>query len=255
MRSLTGAAALLIALCSTLAVAQADQRATVDARTSCAMSTLAHPCASQRIAGGRLAVLAARIARALPADPDASLVPAFTVPDQTVAAGSLTLHARPAMVTPSYVNVPIEVDVDGRQDRIVYVGYRVVRYVQTAVAAHDLAQGSVLGPSDLTMARVAYTGRRSNGTAVLVGRRISISYTAGQPISIDQTQVDQIVKPGSTVILIVRDGGVSLVADVVARNGGGLGEQVTVYNASTNKTLSGTVVGPNRVELDLEGAT
>ena len=227
----------MIALCSTLAVAQADQRAT------------------QRIAGGRLAVLAARIARALPADPDASLVPAFTVPDQTVAAGSLTLLARPAMVTPSYINVPIEVDVDGHQDRIVFVGYRVVQYVQTAVAAHDLAPGSVLAARDLTMARVAFTGRRSNGTAVLVGRRIATSYTAGQPISIDQTQVDQIVKPGASVILIVRDGAVSLVADVVARNGGGLGDQVTVYNASTNKTLSGTVVGPNRVELDLQGAT
>ena len=170
MRSLTGAVALLIALCTTLAVAQADQRAT------------------QRIAGGRLAVLAARIARALPADPDASLVPAFTVPDQTVAAGSLTLRARPAVVTPSYVNVPIEVDVDGRQDRIVFVGYRVVQYVQTAVAAHDLAPGSVLAASDLTMARVAFTGHRSNGTAVLVGRRISMSYTAGAPICLRESR-------------------------------------------------------------------
>jgi len=237
MRSLIGAVAMLVSLCATFTVARADGPAT------------------QRIAGGRFAALAARVANALPADPDASLVAAFTVPDQTVAAGSLKLLARAAVVTPSYVNVPVEVDVDGRQDRIVYVGYRVVQYVQTAVAARDLPPGSVLAASDLKMARVAFTGHRSNGTAVLVGRRIAASYVAGQPISIDQTQVDQIVKPGSTVILIVRDGGVSLVADVVARNGGGLGDQVTVYNAATNKTLSGTVVGPNRVELDLQGAT
>jgi flagella basal body P-ring formation protein FlgA len=236
MRSLTGAVATLLALCAVVSTAQADQRAT------------------QRIAGGRFAVLAARVARALPADPDAALVAAFTVPDQTVAAGSVALVVRPAMVTPSYVNVPIEVDVNGRQDRVIFVGYRVVHYVETAVAAHDLAPGSVLVASDLKMARVPYLGHNANGVDVLVGRHIASSFTQGQAISIDQTQTNQIVKPGASVVMIVRDGGVVLVADVVARNGGGLGDQVTVYNASTNKTLSGTVVGPDRVELDLLGA-
>ncbi len=237
MRSLTGAVALLLSLCSIVSIAQADQRAT------------------QRIAGGRFAVIAARIAHALPADPDASLVPAFTVPDQTLAAGSLALVAHAAVVTPTYINVPIEVDLNGRQDRIVFVGYRVVQYVQTAVAAHDLAPGSVLAAGDLKLARVPFYGRHASGTDVLVGRRIASAFMQGQPIYVEQTQVDQIVKPGSTVILVIRDGDVSLVADVVARNGGGLGDQVTVYSASTNKTLSGTVVGPNRVELDIQGAT
>ena len=236
MRSLAGAVALFVTL-SAVSTASADVRAT------------------QRIAGGRLAAVAARVARALPADPDAALEPAFTVPDQTVAGGSLTLVAGNAVVTPSYVNVPIDVDVNGVRDRIVYVGYRVVHYMQTAVAAHDLAPGSVLAPDDLAMARVPFTGRHANGTTVLVGRRVASAFTQGQPIAIEQTQVDQIVKPGASVVLIVRDGGVSLVADVVARTGGGLGEQVTVYNAATNKVLSGTVIGPNRVELDLQGAT
>jgi flagella basal body P-ring formation protein FlgA len=44
-----------------------------------------------------------------------------------------------------------------------------------------------------------------------------------------------------------------LTADVVARTGGGLGDSVTVYNAETNKLLSGTVTGPDRVELVLPG--
>ena len=49
----------------------------------------------------------------------------------------------------------------------------------------------------------------------------------------------------------MRDGPVSLTADVIARTGGGLGESVTVYNEQTNRILSGTVTGPNRVELTL----
>ena len=61
------------------------------------------------------------------------------------------------------------------------------------------------------------------------------------------------MRSGSGVILIVRDGPVALTADVIARTDGGLGDEVTVYNAKTNKVLSGTVTGPNRVELQLPG--
>ena len=57
------------------------------------------------------------------------------------------------------------------------------------------------------------------------------------------------------MVLIVHDDGVSVVADVVARTGGGLGDQVSIYNPQTNKTLSGTVIGPDRVELNLSGDT
>lgn len=235
MRSLTGAVALVLAFAAAAAASSADGRAT------------------QRIAGGRLAAVAAHVANALPADPDASLAPAFTVPDQTVAAGSLSLRAHAAIVSPSYVNVPVEVDVDGRQDRIVYVGYRVVRYVRTAVAARDLVPGTVLGRGDLAMARVPFVGHRANGTDFLIGRRVPFAIEKGQPVYIEQTQADQIVKPGSTVILVLRDGAVALVASVVARTGGALGDEVTVYNPSTEKTLSGTVTGPDRVELDIEG--
>jgi len=61
------------------------------------------------------------------------------------------------------------------------------------------------------------------------------------------------VKAGSGAIFVVHDGPVALTADVIARTGGGLGESVTVYNAQTNRILSGTVTGPDRVELVLPG--
>ena len=181
----------------------------------------------------------------------AGVIPAG-MPDQLVGAGAVVLVAQAPLVTPSFVNVPIAIDLDGRIARVVYVGYRIERFVQTAVAAHDLAPGSRLDAGDVTIARVPFSGHFSNGTNVLVGRRILGEITAGQPVYLDRTQTDQIVKPGATVIMIVRDGGVSLVADVVARTGGGLGDQVSVYNASTNKMLSGTVIGPDRVELNID---
>jgi flagella basal body P-ring formation protein FlgA len=75
----------------------------------------------------------------------------------------------------------------------------------------------------------------------------------GSEISVEQTAIVDLVKSGAGVILVIHDGPVALTADVVARTDGGLGETVTVYNAKTNKILSGTVTGPDRVELDLPG--
>ncbi len=100
-----------------------------------------------------------------------------------------------------------------------------------------------------------FTGQRTNGTEVLVGRRIIAAIRAGAPVTIESTRVDQIVKAGNTVTLIVDNNGVRVAADVVARTSGGLGDEVSLYNPQTNKVLSGTVVGPDRVELNLSGGT
>ncbi len=208
----------------------------------------------QHISGKRFEALAKPALAGLSFHGDVSLIPAFPIPDQTVPAGSLMLVRGSALVNPSYVNVPIEIDVNGHFVREVFVGYRVQKYVYTAVAAHDLVPGTVLSSSDVKMARVPFDGQRINGTRALIGRRVLSATRAGQAIPIESTQVNQIVKAGSTIVMIVQDGGVSVVADVVARSSGGLGDEISVYNPQTQKTLSGTVVGPDRVELDLSGA-
>jgi len=212
--------------------------------------------ASQRISGKQFETLAkhAIAGIALGGGCDCALVQAAPIRDQIVSAGSATLQVESPLATPSYVNVPIDIDVDGSFIRTVFVGYRVQGYVRTAVAAHDLVAGTVIAADDVTMARVTSTGRLANGTQVLLGRKILIPFRKGQPLYIEETQTNMIVKPGSSVVLIVLDGGVSVVAEAVARTGGGLGDEVTVYNPSTNKTLSGTVVGPDRVQLDIMGA-
>ena len=207
----------------------------------------------QRVSGARLAALADRVVHGIHVGADATIVPAFTVADQLLQTGRLSLTVGSALVNPSYINVPIELDVNGHFVRTIFVGFRVQRWVDTAVAARDLVPGTLLTAKDLRVARVPFQGQQTNGTRVLVGRRILSAFRAGQEVAIEQTQVNEIVKPGASVVMIVHDGGVSVVADVVARNGGGLGDQISVFNPQTNKTLSGTIVGPDRVELNLGG--
>ncbi|GAC1659815.1 MAG: hypothetical protein NVS9B12_13880 [Vulcanimicrobiaceae bacterium] len=225
----------------------------------CALGGLAVPAPAsahgpaQTISGRTITALADAAVRTMHFDKDHSVMNAFIVPDQAMPAGHVAMHVEAPLVTPSYINVPVRIDLDGKFSRAVYVGYRVQEYVEQAVAAHDIAPGSVVQEGDVKMARVPFVGRPPNGTDVLVGRRIVAAYVKGQSIFIESTNTDQIVKAGSTVIMTVRDGGVALTADVIARTSGGLGDQVIVYNPLTNKQLSGTVTGPGRVELELPG--
>lgn len=210
--------------------------------------------ALQRVSGESIARTAAQEVAAIAHDPNRELVAVASIPDQVVAAGRVTLRAESPMSSAAFYDVPVQIAIDGRVDRTVLVGYRVQRYVTSAVAAHDLVPGTVLTADDVTMARVPDTGVPANGTDALVGRQVGEAFSKGERISIAQTSVDQIVKAGSTVMLVVRDNGVAVTADVLAQTGGGMGDQVFVYNRLTHKALSGTVTGPGTVELDISGA-
>lgn len=232
MRSLIAAAAVVLALAPLGALAQGPV---------------------VRVSGQRIAQAASREIATMTHDADHQYVASSVIPDQLVSGEHVALHVQSPIGTPSFVNVPVAIDVDGKLDRTIYVGYRMQEYVETAVAAHDIVPGTVLAEDDLTIARVPFTGRPGNGITALVGRKVISSVLKGQPVPIEATNVNQIVKAGATVVLIVRDNGVEVSADAIARTSGGLGDEVSVYNASTNKALSGTVTAPNTVVLDISG--
>jgi|GEM_PF-649535 len=208
----------------------------------------------QVISGARIAVIADKIARRLVSGPDRSIAPAYAVADQSLPAGDVVLApAGSPFVSSTYVGVPVAIRVDGKLARTVVAGYRVTTYVHTAVAGRDLAPGAVLAESDLALARLASNGRPAVGVDVLVGRKLSSATVKGAPLYVEQTVPDTVVKAGQSAILMVRDGGVALTVDVVARTGGAVGDTVTVFNPQTQKAIAAVVTGPNRVELTLPG--
>jgi flagella basal body P-ring formation protein FlgA len=209
---------------------------------------------TQVVTGTRIAGLADKIAHALVTGPDRSIAPAYAVADQSLPAGDVQLApAGSPFVTATYVGVPVAIRIDGKLARTVVAGYRVTTYVHTAVAARDLAPGAVLAESDLALARVASNGRPAVGTDVLVGRKLMSASVKGAPLYVEQTVPDTVVKAGQAAILMVRDGGVALTVDVVARTGGAVGDTVTVFNPQTQRAIAAVVTGPNRVELTLPG--
>jgi len=215
----------------------------------------AAPLHVQTVPGERIAAIADRIAVALVSGPDRTLTPAIKIFDQTVPAGTIAIETGTPQVNPSYVAVPVSIDVNGKVARTLVAGYRVTTYVTTTVAAHDLAPGTVLGPGDLTAARVASYGHPGTDPAALIGRQLHTTVVRGGVVYLEQTGLPQLVRAGQPALLIVRDGAVSLSADVVARTGGALGESVSVWDPQTQRALSGVVTGPNTVELVLPGST
>jgi len=209
--------------------------------------------AIQLVPAAQIAALAENTARSLVADPDRALAPAFLILDQSVPAGALAIAAGKPQLNATYVSVPIAIAIDGFVVRTVFVGFRITNYVRMPVAAHDLAPGSVLETGDLTYVRVPFNGRPSLDIDTFLGRKVRSLIARGAALYPELTAVNEIVLAGMPAVLIVRDGPVRVVADVVARNSGGLGDYVTIYNPQTQRALSGVVTGPNTVELTLPG--
>ena len=222
---------------------------------ACAMAdATAGSSAYQNVQGSRIAALADRIAHETVSGPDREVAPAFTIANQTVSNGSLLIAAAGTpQVYPSYLVVPIAILVDGKLARTVFAGYRIMRYIHTAVAAHDLTAGAVLTADDITLGRVASSGRPAVDPSLLIGRKLHSTLARGALLFAEMTSVNEIVKAGQPCVLTVRDGAVALTADVIARTSGGMGEQVAVWNPDTRRALSGTVTGPGKVELVLPG--
>jgi flagella basal body P-ring formation protein FlgA len=208
----------------------------------------------QTVPGDRIAAIADRIAGQLVSGPDRRLTPAFKIVDQTVPAGAIAIETGTPQVNPSYVGVPVTIDVDGRTVRTLMAGYHVTSFVMTTVAAHDLAPGTVLSADDLTQLRVPSYGHPGTEPGALIGRQLHTTVVRGGIVYAEQTGLPLLVRAGQPAVLIVHDGPVALSADVVARTGGALGESVSVWNAQTQRALSGVVTGPNIVELVLPGS-
>jgi len=221
--------------------------------STCAAARAGLP-ASQIVTGARIATIADKIAHAAVPDSDRAVASAFQIVDQNVPSGAVALQAGQPQVNATYVSVPVAICVDGKVARTVYAGYRVTTYVMTAVAAHDLQGGALIGADDIALARLPANGRLAIIPSALIGRKIRMATAHGAVIYPEQTLVNELVKPGSSIVFIVHDGPVALSADVIARTGGGMGDIVSVYNPQTRTALSGVVTGPNTVEYTLPGA-
>jgi len=206
----------------------------------------------QVVSGATVSAFAATVVGRMTHDTMHVYVPVGVCSDQHLPVGHLVLrHEAPLSMSATFVGIPVSIVVDGHLVRQIVVNYRYVAYRIRPIATHDLAAGSILQASDFIDQKMPDDGRGYLSLEQLVGRRLSVSLSAGDTPTLAETISNPVVHAGDAVVYIVHDGDVALHADVSARSTGAIGDTVLVYDAEEQKTLSGVVTGPDRVELTL----
>ena len=223
------------------------------AAPACALGQTVTSATMQVVSAARLMEVADKAVHAIVNGPDREVRSDYRFTDQPVPAGKVTIEVQQSQYNPTYIAIPLTIDVDGKPVRTIFAGYRIVTFIHTAVAAHDLQAGAVLGDGDVTIGRVESNGRAPVDVGMLLGRKLNVAVGTGKPLYFEQTGVNQLVIAGQPVVYILHDGPVAISADVIARSGGGIGQVVAVYNPATRKALSGIVTGPGQVEYTLPG--
>jgi flagellar basal body P-ring formation protein FlgA len=128
--------------------------------------------------------------------------------------------------------------------------------VRVVVPSHDIARGTVIAESDLTMAATANEAVPGIVTAMndLVGMQARRTLRGGETVRLEDVRRPILVTRGSTVSMSFEAPGIILTATGKAMSEGGLGETVTVQNPASYRTISAVVVGPGQVRAQAGGA-
>jgi len=119
------------------------------------------------------------------------------------------------------------------------------------VAVNRLKKGTVLSPSDLTLAvknlnEVSNAGLDVNSFS---GKKLTRNIKAGTVITIPMVAALPIIKRGERVKIVIRSGPLHLSASGIARTDGKRDQMIRVQNINSNKIIHCRVAAPGLVEV------
>jgi flagella basal body P-ring formation protein FlgA len=129
--------------------------------------------------------------------------------------------------------------------------------LEAAVLTHHLHPGSVLKAEDLRASRVRVNLLRGGtpiAVAAALGQALRHDLPPGQPLTSGDVARPVLVARNSTVIMHLDFGEISLSAQGMALEEGGLGETVRVQNPTSKAVVLATVVSPGEVRVVAERA-
>jgi flagella basal body P-ring formation protein FlgA len=151
------------------------------------------------------------------------------------------------------VRLQVELSVDGRPVKTVWVTADVGVFGDTVVARRPIARGETLAAADLAVEHRDLSQVRRGGIVRLddaVGQIARAPIQPFVPIRLEQIGPPAIVHRGDVVLLVVEGRGLRITVPGEVREDAGAGEQVRVVNRSTHRDLVGRVVDPSTVAVD-----
>jgi flagella basal body P-ring formation protein FlgA len=176
-------------------------------------------------------------------------LPVDTMPAISVSHEPVALPARVISVTVELI------DDQGAILRKLRQAVRPRYYVIAAVAAVDIGRGLVVGDDQLELRRVEVTGLDDYYVSLegLAGNQTKKYLKAGQVVTAADVRTSYIVSRGDRVIVEVHESSFVIRTEGTARQGGSLGERISVYIDMTKTTISGIVIDKNTVLTGLVG--
>lgn len=142
---------------------------------------------------------------------------------------------------------------DGMDPVNIRLSGRVVETTEVPVAAGRLQAGTVLGASDVRMARVRVSLLRTEVARIppqAIGMVLRHLVPAGQPLPLADLVRPPLVQKGAVVLIQLDSPGITLSAQGQALDPGAAGERIRVLNPISRAVVEAEVTGPDRVRVD-----
>lgn len=147
--------------------------------------------------------------------------------------------------------VPVQVLVDGQQQTVVTVNFRLLRRALAVVATRDLRAGSVVSEDDVKVEeRPVVSGPLVLGEVSLaVGQQVAIPIKGGTVVTNSMLKPALAVKRGMRVKLICQGENFTITAAGEALQDAAAGQTVRVRNLSSLLEVVGVALGPETVRV------
>jgi flagellar basal body P-ring formation protein FlgA len=150
------------------------------------------------------------------------------------------------------VSFEIGNDVNSTRTRLRYTGVA-IEMIEAAVLTRNVDRGDVLKASDVVVERrpKAEVGNDAASRGHTVGMQMRKSARSGQALRTADLGKPDLVQKDDNVTLIFEASGIYLTARGKAIDNGTEGDNVTVLNLQSKRTVSGVVVGRDQVAISI----
>lgn len=169
-------------------------------------------------------------------------------------AGSLTyevIPSNPRILGSSRFSIIFRVD--NRVAKNMSVRGKIEALAPVVIATERLAKGSILTPSNLTLAIKDLNEVVSPGLDInnFSGKKLKRNIKAGTPVTHTMITSLPVVKRGERVKIVISSGPMHLSASGIARTDGGRNQMIRVQNINSKKIIHCRVTAPGLVEVIL----
>ncbi|HZD25757.1 MAG TPA: flagellar basal body P-ring formation chaperone FlgA [Alphaproteobacteria bacterium] len=139
-------------------------------------------------------------------------------------------------------------------DQFPVVYGRVETVLELPVPVRTIPRGATIGAKDVEPREIRFSGAPNNvvsDDAQLVGMAARRVLRAGQPVRANELTAPIMVAKGSLVTLALHAPGIALSSTARALEDGARGDSIRLMNVRSKRTVEGTVVSPELVEVQL----